>query len=311
MGSVGPVFTQVAIMMLLIAVGFVMTRLGMLTEKGSAEITTLLLRIVTPCLIVNALLGIDEPPSLGTLLMAMGAPAAALFIAIGISLLFFKKDPPERKKVLRFSVVFSNAGFMGLPLVQGIVGDRGVALGSFFVVTFNLICWTYGYTMMSGDKPNLKAALLNPGVIGLVIGLPICFLRLRLPGVITQPIALLAGLNTPLAMLVIGSYVARADLKAFVRDAGVYKAVLLRMLAAPGIFLLFLIALRPERDLFLANLIQAAAPVAANCVLFAVEYGRDSRLASGTVAFSTLAAVVTIPLFAVVGSLTCQALGIV
>lgn len=310
MQSMMTVMNQVVIMMILIAVGFVMTKRGMITEKGTGEITTLLLRIVTPCLIVNSLLGVDEPPALGELAMAMLCPALAIVIAMLISWAFFKKEPIDRKKVLRFSVTFSNAGFMGLPLVQGIVGPHGVVLGSFFVVVFNLICWTYGYGMMSGGKPNVKAALLNPGVIGLVIGLPLCFAGLDLPSFVTQPIALLANLNTPLAMLVIGSYVARVHLKDFLTDSGIYLMAFLRLVAAPGLFLLVLMLLRPERDLFLSSAIQASSAVAANAVLFAVEYHGDSKLASGTVAISTLFSIITIPTFALLAQLACQALKI-
>lgn len=309
MSSMTTVIHQVAVMMVLILLGAILTKRGTLTEKGASEISSILLHIVTPCLIVNSLLGVENL-SAEVLLFAMGVPALALGVAVALGLCFFRREPPERKKVLRFSAVFSNAGFMGLPLVQGIVGDRGVALGSFFVVVFNLVCWTYGYGMMNGGRPNLKKAILNPGVIGLAVGLPICFLRLKLPGVIAQPIGLLAGLNTPLAMLVIGSFVARADLRAVLRDKGVYLSVFFRLVLAPGVFLLLLLLLRPERDLFLTSVIQAAAPVAANAVLFSVEYGGDSRLASGTVAFSTLLSILTIPVFALLAQLACGALGI-
>ncbi len=88
-------------------------------------------------------------------------------MSIGLSLCFFRKEPVERKKVLRFAVDFSNAGFMGLPLVEGIVGSKGVMYGSFFIVVFNIFCWTYGFRMMSGgQKMSWKVLLFNPGSLG-------------------------------------------------------------------------------------------------------------------------------------------------
>ena len=98
-------------------------------------------------------------------------------------------------------------------------------------------------------------------------------------------------------MLVIGSYVAKVDLHSFISDLAVYKMAALRLVAAPAVFLLCLIFIRPEEQLLVTSVIQAACPVAANTVLFAVQYKQDSALASKTVAVSTVLSIITIPTF--------------
>ena len=300
------VVAKVTVILILIVIGYFITKKGMLTERGASEITSLLIKVVTPCVIVNSFIGSADTLEASQLLMAMALPALWLGIGLGISLLTFRKEPPERQKVLRFALVFSNTGFMGIPLVQGIVADTGVIYASFGVVMFNIFCWTYGYSMMSGGaKLNLKTVLLNPGIIGLVFGLPIFFFKLRLPGVITEPLGYMADLNTPLAMLVIGSYIAKADLHSFVSDMSVYKVSFLRLIAAPAVYLALLLLIRPEQDLFVASMIQAATPVAANTVLFAVQYKRDSELASKLVVVSTVLSILTIPVMTVLSQLLC------
>ena len=137
------------------------------------------------------------------------------------------------------------------------MGDTGVVYGSFFVVVFNLICWTYGYAMMSGGGLNLKTALLNPGIIGLAVGLPVYFLRLELPAVIREPIGFLSDLNTPLAMLIIGSHVARVNLKSFLADRSVYLMAFLRLILCPALYLALLLLIRPGQELFVSSVIQA------------------------------------------------------
>lgn len=300
---------KVAVILLLIAVGYVITKRGMLTERGAGEITALLVKIVTPCLIVNSFLGSNDSLQLSEMLLSIVVSGVSMVISLGLSLLTFRKEPPERQKVLRFAVIFSNAGFMGIPLVESIVGGKGVIYGSFFIVVFNVICWTYGYNMMSsGAKMNLKTVLLNPGIIGLLFGLPIYFLKLQLPTIITEPVGFLSNLNTPLAMLVIGSYIARVDLHSFISDMAVYKMALLRLVAAPALYLAVLLLIRPEPDLLVSSVIQAAAPVAANTVLFAVQYHQDSALASKTVAVSTVLSIITIPIFTILAQLACHIL---
>ena len=301
------VISKVGVMLLLILVGYVVSKRGMLTDRGTSEVNTLLLQIVTPCLIVNSFLTSEDSLSAGELLLSVGTSALAIGLSILLSRCFFRKEPEGRKKVLQFAAAFSNSGFMGLPLVEGIVGSKGVMYGSFFIVVFNIFCWTYGFRMMSGgQKMSLKVLLLNPGIIGLVFGLPIYFLDLHLPAVLSEPVGFLAALNTPLAMLVVGSYIAKVELHSFISDLAVYKSAALRLLVAPGIFLGLLLLIRPEPNLFVTSVIQAACPAAANTVLFSVQYKRDSALASKTVAVSTVLSIITIPLLTILAQMACE-----
>lgn len=307
MESMLTVISKVGVMLLLILVGYVVSKKGMLTDRGTSEVNTLLLQIVTPCLIVNSFLTSEDSLSAGELLLSVGTSALAIGLSILLSRCFFRKEPEGRKKVLQFAAAFSNSGFMGLPLVEGIVGSKGVMYGSFFIVVFNIFCWTYGFRMMSGgQKMSLKVLLMNPGIIGLVFGLPIYFLDLHLPAVLSEPVGFLAALNTPLAMLVVGSYIAKVELHSFISDLAVYKSAALRLLVAPGIFLGLLLLIRPEPNLFVTSVIQAACPAAANTVLFSVQYKRDSALASKTVAVSTVLSIITIPLLTILAQMACE-----
>ncbi len=294
------VIIKVAVILILILVGYFVVKKGMFSQKGLSEVTDFLIHIVTPCLIISSFMTADS----GTLeamdlFLAVALPVVSIAISIALSYLFFRKETKPRQKVLRFAMIFSNVGFMGVPLVEGIVGAGGVLYSSFFIAVFNVICWTYGYAMMGGGRVSLKTLLLNPGVIGLAIGLPIYFLNIRLPELIASPIEMLAEVNTPLAMLVVGGYIARVELKAFFSDLAVYKMSALRLLVAPALYLAVALLVRPNDTLLLSSVIQAATPVAATCVLLAVQHGGDAELASKCVAVTTVISVLTIPVFTV------------
>lgn len=294
------VILEVAVILILILVGYFTVKKGMFTKESLGSITSFLLYIVTPCLIVSSFLSAESGKLDGwTLLLAAVLPALSIVISIALSYLFFRREPSGRRRVLRFSMIFCNVGFMGIPLVEGIVGSEGVLYGSFFIAVFNIFCWTYGYVMMGGGKVRLKALLLNPGVIGIVIGLPLYLLDVPVPALIERPIELISALNTPLAMIVVGGYIAQVKLRAFVSDLAVYKMAVLRLVVAPLLYLALVWLLRPDETLLMSTVIQAATPVAANCVLFAVQYGSDAELASKSVAVSTALSVVTIPLITV------------
>ncbi len=294
------VILEVAVILLLIVIGYFTVKKGMFTKESLGSITSFLLYIVTPCLIVSSFLSAESGKLDGwTLLLAVVLPALSIVISIAVSYLFFRREPLGRRRVLRFSTVFCNVGFMGIPLVEGIVGSEGVLYGSFFIAVFNIFCWTYGYVMMGGGKVRLKALLLNPGVIGIVIGLPLYLLDVPVPALIERPIELISALNTPLAMIVVGGYIAQVKLRAFVSDLAVYKMAVLRLVVAPLLYLALVWLLRPDETLLMSTVIQAATPVAANCVLFAVQYDSDAELASKSVAVSTALSVVTIPLLTV------------
>lgn len=294
------VILEVAVILILILIGYFTVKKGMFTKESLGSITSFLLYIVTPCLIVSSFLSAESGKLDGwTLLLAAVLPALSIVISIALSYLFFRKEPSGRRRVLRFSMIFCNVGFMGIPLVEGIVGSEGVLYGSFFIAVFNIFCWTYGYVMMGGGKVRLKALLLNPGVIGIVIGLPLYLLDVPVPALIERPIELISALNTPLAMIVVGGYIAQVKLRAFVSDLAVYKMAVLRLVVAPLLYLALVWLLRPDETLLMSTVIQAATPVAANCVLFAVQYDSDAELASKSVAVSTALSVVTIPLLTV------------
>ena len=212
-----------------------------------------------------------------------------------------------RERVLRFGVVFSNAGYMAIPLQKALLGEDGVFYGAAYVAVFNLVLWSYGVMAMSGDRKALSARrlLLNPGVIGLAAGLLLFFTGIRLPAFLEAPVGHLAALNTPLPMLIVGFYLADADLKSTVRDKRLIASMGLRLLAVPLLTLGLLYLCGMRGALLTACVIAASAPAAAATTMFATRYGQDARLSVNLVALSTLCSMLTMPL--VVGA--AKALG--
>ena len=200
--------------------------------------------------------------------------------------------------MLQFAVIFSNCGFMSLPLQKQLLGDDGWFFGSIFVAMFNIIVWTYGLVDMSGDKKQLsiKKIALNPGIIGAVAAIILFVLPFQLPPIIAQPITHLSALNTPVPMLIIGYYLSKANFRKAFTDGGAYLASLFRLIIIPFAAAFAMLALHLDKTMVIAFTIASAAPTAATTTMFAAKFNRDVELSVSVVTLTTVLSLVTMPL---------------
>lgn len=289
---------QVLVLFILIGVGFVCGKKGILTDASSKKITDIVLYVVTPCVMLSAFQRDFSMELLGNIFITALCAAATILATIFISKLIFHDKDEARKKVLQFSAIFSNCGFMSLPLQKAILGDDGWFYGSIFVAIFNVIVWSYGLVMMSGDKKqmSIKKLAFNPGIVGVLIALILFVLRIKLPYIVSQPIDYLAALNTPLPMLIIGFYLSQADLKKAFTDAGAYLAMAVRLVVVPLLSMIIMWLLNVDKTIMIACVIASSAPTAATTTMFSAKYDRDVELSVSIVASTTLVSIVTMPI---------------
>ena len=300
---------QVLVLFILIAVGFACGKLGAITEHASKKMTDIVLYVVTPCVMINSFQREFSIELLGQVFLAAGIALGILVLSVLLTKLVFHDKDESRKKVLRFSVVFSNCGFMSLPLQNALLGDRGMFFGSIFVAIFNVVVWTYGLLDMSGDKKQLSAKRLatNPGILGFVAGMIIFVCGVQLPVFLAQPVKHLANLNTPLPMLIIGFYLSNAKIKRAFTDVGGYIAMALRLLVIPLGVLFALAPFGIDRNMLIAFVIACSAPTAATTTMFSAKFDRDVELSVGMVSASTLLSIVTMPLVVSLAYTVCPA----
>ena len=287
---------QVAILFVLMGFGAVMRKAKFFRGNAIDGIVNVLILVVTPCLIVDVFQRPFDPSKLKGLGCAFVLAVLIHVILIVLSRFAVRHRDENVRRPLRLAAVFSNAGFMGIPLEQAILGDAGVFYGVVYIVVFNLFMWSWGLKTMSGDMNRLKM-WVNPGTVGLALGAPLFFLSVKLPAVIGVPVHHMANLNTPLAMIVIGYALAGAEFGKVLRTGAVYVATVVRLVACP---LLAIAALYPfraalDRNMMLAMAIAASAPVAAMVSMFAAKFRRDVDVSVAVVSGTTLLSILTMP----------------
>lgn len=295
MNMIWLLFKQNLVMLFYLAVGWALYKRKLLTKNGSADMGKLLLYIVMPAAIINSYMREYSNEMLKGFALSFTAALLTLILSMLVSTIFFRR----KSSVRQFGAAFSNAGFIGIPLVQMTLGNQAVFYVASFVALLNFFQWTYGVFVMTKDKKaiSLKKIVSNPIVISLVIGLLFFFLSIQPPGETAGIISTLSGMNGPLAMIVLGSYLAQISVKELFSDYQAYLCCFVRLLVIPCLTIPILMLIPETAEMIRTSiLLAAAAPVGSNVAIFAQMYGKDYREAVKDICLSTFFSILTVPL---------------
>lgn len=291
------VFSQVLVLFILILLGVIFAKTKLLKDSDVKAITDLVLYTVTPCVIIKSFVREFDKTLLKNLIISFIAVFVAHIIFILVTKLLLHSKTANRQKVLQFGVIFSNCGFMSIPLLQAVLGDDGVFYGSTYIAVFQLFVWSFGIFQMGGKEfITPKKLIINPGLIGFAVALVIFLLQIPVPKVIFEPISYLAALNTPLPMIIIGYHLANSNLLSGIKDLNLLFASLIKLVILPiiAVFGFYLCGLRGTLPLALT--ICASAPTAAITTMFSTKFSRDTALSVRLVSITTLLSIITMPL---------------
>ena len=286
--------SYVFILFILIGVGFCTNKLKILSKTSVRDMTNFVLYIVTPCVLINSYQREFDK----TMLAGLGITLIAAFLSFAINILIahlviHDKDK-IREKTLIVGSVFPNCGYMSLPLQGALLGQEGIFYGATYIAVFQIMVWTYGVYEMSRDAKmiSFKKILVNPGVMGTLIGLFMFLFSIKLPFVIKEPISYLAALNTPIPMVIVGYHLANANLK--IKGLNSYLAIFLRLVVSPVIMILGFMLFGISGAVAVACVIAAAAPTAANTTMFSEKFGGDTEHSATMVSMATLLSIITL-----------------
>lgn len=290
---------QVLILYLIVAVGFAADRLHVFGESTAKRSNDLLFYIVTPAVMIQSFMNMEfKAETAGAFFIAFLCMTGTLTVANLIAIPFFNKSG-QHKAIFKYAAGYGNMGYMALPLCQAMLGSEGVFYCSAGVVAFNILSFTHGIWVMTKDKEktafDFKKLFFNPGVISVLIGMPLFVLGVDLPDVVDSAVNYVASLNTPLAMIFFGTYIANTDLKTMFKVKENYIVCFLKLIALPAIMLVALRLCGVGGTLLTACIISAAVPSANNTVMFSAKYGNDTGVASKVVTLTSVLSVLTIP----------------
>ena len=290
---------QVGILYIMVLAGVICDKIGIFTEKTGKACTDLLFYLITPAVIVNSFLTKEFTRDSGMkLLIAVGCGFLIHFIAIGINTPLFSKGDRDENCVYKYGAIYGNVGYMTLPLTQAILGAEGVFYCSAVVMAFNVVSFTHGTFMMDkkAEKFDAKMLILNPGVISVLIGLPFFLLNIHLPDIIYKPVEYISSMQTPLAMLVFGTFLSNTKFGDIFRHKKIFLVALSKLIVLPAIMFCVYRLFGLTGNLLIAMTISSCAPSANNTVMFSAKYNKDTGLAAQVVATASFISIITIPI---------------
>ena len=288
----------------LMSVGFVFGKMRLLSDSTLTQVSRILLYVVTPAIMVSSF-EVERTPEHQTQLLTTLAVLAGLYLLyMALAKVLFLRENASDQSILRFAAIYGNTGFMGLPLIQSVMGNEAMMIAVVGLAIYNTVVWTHGRVLIGG-RTQLSAArvLLNPGILGFAAGLLLYLTEWRLPGPIDSAMGYLASLNTPLAMIVIGGQMAQADLVSVFSNKKLYLVSSVKLLGLPLLTALVLIPCRLDPIVFSAAVILSGCPTAGVTSLFAQSMGKDTALAARQITLSTLLCMATLPVVAVLAQL--------
>ena len=198
---------QVMELFCMILAGCICSKTGAIKVEAKKAFSDLLLYLVVPAMVVHSYMTEFDEKILANLVLTLIWSTIALVIGIVVAMVATAKMKGSDKPIICFAGMFSNAAYMGFPLIQALFGAEGLMYASVFVTVFNILLWTVGYSVVTKTtdlKAILKTIGTSPVILSVILGLILYLGQIPVPEVIAEPVRLIGNINTPLAMIITG-----------------------------------------------------------------------------------------------------------
>jgi predicted permease len=288
----------------LLAVGALLRKVGLFQESTKGFLTDLVLYVTLPCsIILSFRMDVSRKLLLSFSIIFFVSVGIQLFCYV-LSKVTYRKQEQGKKSVLRYGLLVSNAGFLGLPIAGELFGAAGFMYASIYLIPQRIVMWTAGLSIFNPAAVNKKQAalkvILHPCMVAVYIGLLWMLFPVRIPPFMEMTLSSLAGCTTVLSMMLIGSLFAEMNKEQLHIDRNLVGFSLLRLGFIPLVTFLVTKLLGLDPLIIGVSVILAAMPGGSSTAILASKYGRDTIYASKLVIVSTFLSLISIPIWGMV-----------
>lgn len=292
------IVNQVVVLFLIILVGFYARKRDIVTADMTGKLSTLLLQVTQPLLIISSFQFELSPDRLRNALLVLASSMFIHLFSMFLGKFLYLRFPKRTQNVLKYVTVFSNCGFMGFPVLESVFGSIGVFYGALYVIPFNILALSYGTMVFtgSGDKDTFKKILTHPIIISVAVGMVLFLFQIQLPKPIYEAISMVGSMTSPLSMLIVGCLLANVPFRELFKGREIFVGSVVRLIILPLMVYGILRLIPMPQEVLQASVILTAMPAAANTAIYAEKFEGDAMLASRLISISTILSIFTIPL---------------
>ena len=272
----------------LMAAGFLVRRIGIVSDEGRKSLIDLIMYLILPCSILKSFCGDFSQDTLKSCLTVFLLGLGIQIFSFVYGRIVYRSQPEARRKCLQYGIMCSNSGLLGNPVAEGMYGAEGLMLASVFLIPLRIMMWSLGIAVFSGTtdrRATAKKVLTHPCILACVLGIAIMLTGLRLPELPMKVIGYIGQCNTALCMMVIGMILVGVDFRKMITmEVAVYALHRLVIIAT-------------ERGL---AVILSAMPAGASTSILAAKYNMEPEFATKLVVFSTVLSIATIFIWSIV-----------
>jgi predicted permease len=281
------------------AVGYALTKKGVLSAKARGEVTNVVIYFILPCNIFTSFhKGITRETLIGCAVVLLIAFCAQLMY-VALNKILYRRFGEGRRVVMQYATICNNAGFMGLPVIESVFGETGLLYGAVALIPIRVFMWTAGLSLFTKTdlRAKIKTLATHPCIWAVVLGFAYALLPVELPGFAIGAMGALGGCTTAFSMMIVGSILSEVELRGLLDGACFYYSAI-RLLAIPALIFGVLTLLRVDGLVTGVAVLSSAMPAATTTAMLAAKYARDAKFAAKLIFVSTVLSLVTLPVAA-------------
>ena len=288
------------VLFIIVILGYVACKLGYMGDKFDKKLSSIVVDITCPLLVLSSVMGDDLPDRTLILpLLGVGFLTYIILLVFGFWVPRLISKSHDDQGMIGFALMFANVGFIGYPIVSSIFGPHAVFYAALLNMPNTFFIFTAGVMLIKGEyslKQFNPKVLISPAMLGAFLAAIIVALGIHTPDIIARPVTMVGNITVPAALMIVGSSMAKLPLRDIIGSTKVYITALLRLTVVP-LSIYFLFKVCGVNDMVNnINTVVIAMPVASFGTMFCLKYGRDPSLITETTFITTLGSIITIPL---------------
>lgn len=287
-------FKKLIEMFIILIAGIIGYKTKIITKDGNKVLSNVLLMVVNPAVLFMAFQQDFTPELVKGFFMSVLFAIICHIVGIIISTIIIKKSIKDYD-VERIACIYSNCGFIGIPIINALYGSEGVFYLAAYLSVFNILLWTQALILTTGksDRKTILSGLLSPAVISILVGAVFCSIKVH--PLIGNSLNYLCDMNTPLAMLIAGATVAQTNILKALKNYRIYIVCALKLLIIPIICAVILLQFHYTEIVTFTSIVEVSCPTAASGMMFAIRYNKNSLYASEFYVVTTLLSAISLP----------------